>query len=632
MSSVCNVHLVLLLMSYLLNNLQRSSPYMVLLRVAQSSSRSHSRLSCRIIASKPSVLHRNLHQTKIMPKRQRAPDDAHDDAPLAKTQRKKKPDESEVVKHQENVLRHPSVQRAKEIDAHPPMTELDELVKKQKTDQPVRNVLHWFRSKDLRIEDNKGLHAASQKAKEGKGVLITAYLWSPRDLEWHGTSPARSDFILENLRIMQKQLKERNIPMVILPAPDRRDKSVVFMDFVKKNDISHIYGNLEYEVDELRRDINVVKLAQKEQGLSFHVLHDQTVVAPGTMTNKGGGLHKVFTPYHGAWLDLIGKKPELLDLVDAPAANDETAITNYKHLFDSPIPELPPNKQFASSEERDRIRSLFPPGHTAGIDRLNKFLTTKVFNYARDRSFPGKDPSSRLSAYFSAGVISPREAVAAAKKANKGKPFGAAGDAGIASWVREIVFREYYRQITVIVPHNAMNLPHNLKFHFVKFEEDYEAEKKWYEGKTGVPFVDAGMRQLNTEAYMHNRARMNVSSYLRMNLLIDYRKGERYFAEHLIDWDMSNNTEGWEPSFTVFNPVVQAEKCDHDGDYIRQWVPELRNVKGKAIFAPWERLSKAEFDKLGYPRPHVDFRESKERALARYKQGMADANAHVGDD
>lgn len=131
---------------------------------------------------------------------------------------------------------------------------------------------------------------------------------------------------------------------------------------------------------------------------------------------------------------------------------------------------------------------------------------------------------------------------------------------------------------------------------------------------------------------MHNRARMNTASYLRANLLIDYRKGERYFAERLIDWDLGNNTQGWEPNFTVFNPVVQAEKCDPDGDYIRKWVPELRNVKGKAVFAPWERLSKAEFEKLGYPRPMVDFRESKERALAAYKEGMRLAREEGEED
>ncbi|KAF1365620.1 hypothetical protein EJ07DRAFT_170305 [Lizonia empirigonia] len=129
--------------------------------------------------------------------------------------------------------------------------------------------------------------------------------------------------------------------------------------------------------------------------------------------------------------------------------------------------------------------------------------------------------------------------------------------------------------------------------------------------------------KLNHEAYMYNRLRMNVSSYLYYNLLIDYRRGERYFAETLIDWDLSNNTQGWEPSYTVFNPVIQAEKNDPDGDYIRQWVPELKNVQGKAIFAPYERLSKEEFEKLGYPKPHVNWKKTKQRCIERFKNDMS---------
>jgi deoxyribodipyrimidine photo-lyase len=125
---------------------------------------------------------------------------------------------------------------------------------------------------------------------------------------------------------------------------------------------------------------------------------------------------------------------------------------------------------------------------------------------------------------------------------------------------------------------------------------------------------------------MHNRLRMNTASYLTANLLIDYRRGERYFATHLIDWDLSNNTQGWEPSYTVFNPIAQAEKCDKHGDFIRKWVPELKELEGKDIFDPYGRLSKQEFEKLGYPEPHVDYSESKKRAVERFKKGLAEAD------
>ena len=168
-----------------------------------------------------------------------------------------------------------------------------------------------------------------------------------------------------------------------------------------------------------------------------------------------------------------------------------------------------------------------------------------------------------------------------------------------------------------------MHKPFKFEYTNVAWEYSDPNFEAWKTGRTGYPIVDAAMRCMNTTAYMHNRLRMNVSSYLYCNLLLDYRRGERYFAETLIDWDLSNNTQGWEPSFTVFNPVSQAEKNDPEGDYIRKWVPELRGVKGKAIFAPYQRLSKKEFEKLGYPKPHVDWKKTKARCMERFKNDMS---------
>lgn len=523
----------------------------------------------------------------------------------------------------DDMLRHPTIKRAKEIDAHTPMQQLDELLEKtRKEPKSTRNVLHWFRSKDIREEDNRGLHAAAEKAKEGSGSLITMYLFSPKDMEWHGTSAPRMDFIFDSLEKLKASLQKKNIPLAVVTAEERGQKVEKVLQFVKDHDISHIYANLEYEVDELRRDIKLAKKVQDEEGLFFDALHDQTVITPGTVVTGSGGPMKVFTPYHKAWLAETKDDPSLLDLVPAPKGNDKSAAKEFSELFESKIPGLPESKQYSSKEEQQRIRKLWPAGHDAGIKRLNDFLNKKVADYADNRSAPALDPSSRLSPYFSSGIVSVREVLAITKKFNGGKHFDK-GDVGVAAWVREIVFREFYRQVTVITPHTSMNLPQNMKFDNVEWEDDEEGWKKWYEGKTGVPFVDAGMRQLNSEAYMHNRARMNTSSYLTGNLLIDYRRGERYFAEHLIDWDLSNNTQGWEPSYTIFNPVVQAEKHDPDGDYIRKWVPELKDVQGKAIFSPHDRLSAAEFKKLDYPAPHVDFGESSARAKERYKKGIA---------
>ncbi|KPI41340.1 Deoxyribodipyrimidine photo-lyase [Cyphellophora attinorum] len=520
---------------------------------------------------------------------------------------------------------HPSTKRAKEIDAKPPYDELKDLLEAQTADIKTTNVLHWFRSQDLRTQDNKALHDAFETAKEASAPLICAYVNCEPELIWHGTSPARCDFVNETLTLMQKELKEKDIPLVFLEAAERDEIVPTITKFIKDHKISHVFANYEYEIDELRRDIKVLQNA-KDNKYQVSLRHDQTIMEPGTMVTGAGKPMKVFTPYHQSWLGEIKDDPSLLDLVPAPSKQpgDKKGL---KDLFDSKLPSLPKEKQFESNKERDRIRKLWPAGHDAGMKRMNEFIQKKIEKYASTRSNPAKDSSSRMSAYFSSGAVSMREAVSAVMKHNDGtSDFSQNGaSAGVAAWVREIVFRELYRQTTLTTPHTAMNMPQNLKFDFVKWEDDEEGYKRWEEGTLGVPFVDAGMRQIKHEAYMHNRLRMNVSSYLYCNLLIDYRRGERYFAETLIDWDLSNNTQGWEPSYTVFNPISQAERNDPDGDYIRKWVPELKDVQGKAVFDPFHRLSKEEFKKLGYPEPYVDWSETKQRAMERFKSDMKDA-------
>ena len=520
-------------------------------------------------------------------------------------------------------LKHPSTKRAKQVDADTPLYQLQDALDTQDKIREVKTVCHWFRSKDLRIEDNKALHYASSLAQEKSKPLVCVYLHCPRELEWHGTSPARTDMILENLSMMQADLAKIDIPLVFVTAETRKELRPRIMEFFKSNDISHIFANYEYELNEVQRD---QKILEELKGLAqFSLHHDQCIMEPGSITNQNEKPMKVFTPYHKMWLSIVKDSPELLDTVPTPKKN--TTKPGDLKSASKKVPHLPQSKQFDSEETRKRIRTLWPAGHAAGIKRLEHFINDKIEDYAATRSDPSKDSSSRMSAYFSSGTVSVREALSRLRKYNGGSSdFSSNGaTAGVAAWVREICFREMYRQMMVVVPHNAMNMPQNLKFNFVQWEEDEEGWKKWYEGKTGVPFIDAGMRQLNHEAYMHNRLRMNVSSYLYCNLLINYRRGERYFAETLVDWDLSNNTQGWEPSYTVFNPVSQAEKNDPNGDYIRHWVPELRNVKGKAVFSPHNRLSEEEFEKLGYPRPHVDWNETKQRAIERFKRDMHDA-------
>ncbi|CAO2657726.1 Nn.00g038520.m01.CDS01 [Neocucurbitaria sp. VM-36] len=526
--------------------------------------------------------------------------------------------------YERSELGHTTTKRAKEVDEDLPYDQLKEALEAQDEIKEVTRVLHWFHPKDLRIQDNTALHHASQLAQSAKKPLICLYVNCAADESWHGTSPARVDFMFEGLKIMQKELKELNIPLVFLECEDRKKIVSTAIEWLKKQNVSHVFSNYEYEIDELRRDIKLVK--EIGDDIQVSIYHDQTVVEPGTMVTGSGTPMKVFTPYFRQWLDILRSQPELLDTSPPPAPNPPAAKKELKDLFDTPAPKPAKDKQFKSEEDRKRIRKLWPAGHTAGSKRMDSFMK-QIDKYAATRSNPAENSTSRMSAYFSAGMFSVREALRKVVDYNRGSTDFTEGRAskGVYGWVREIVFRELYRQTTLTTPHTSMNMPQNLKFDFVQWEDDEEGWEKWYKGQTGEPFIDAGMRQLNAEAYMHNRLRMNVSSYLYCNLLLDYRRGERYFAETLIDWDLSNNTQGWEPSYTVFNPVSQAEKNDPDGEYIRRWVPELAGVEGKAVFAPYARLSREEFEKLGYPKPHVDWKVTKQRCMERFKRDMHDA-------
>jgi deoxyribodipyrimidine photo-lyase len=466
-------------------------------------------------------------------------------------------------------LGHPSTKRAKQIDDDLPYDHLLSALESQSEVQEVKRVAHWFRGKDLRIQDNIALHHASTLAQEKNVPLVCVYCWCAKEEQWHGTSAARVDFMLEGVRIMQKELEKLNIPLVVLHASSRKEYVPEVLKFVKEHKTSHVFANYEYEVDELRRDIKFVK--ESGEDIEVKMFHDQTVVEPGTVLTGNGKPMKVFTPYSRAWLALVKKEPELLDTMPPPKKNDAKLAKELKDLFGSEIPEPPADKKFASEEDRKRVRKLWPAGNEAASKRMTSFIQ-QINTYAETRSKPAKNSTSRMSAYFSSGMYSVREALSQVRTHNKGSADFSeqASRKGVYGWVREIIFRELYRQTTLYTPHTTMNLPQNLKFDFVTWENDEEGWEKWYKGMTGEPFIDAGMRQLNAEAYMHNRLRMNVSSYLYCNLLLDYRRGERYFAETLIDWDLSNNTQGWEPSYTVFNPVSQAEKNDPEGEYIRK--------------------------------------------------------------
>ncbi|BFZ54689.1 hypothetical protein PYCC9005_001726 [Savitreella phatthalungensis] len=507
----------------------------------------------------------------------------------------------------------PSIERAKEIDEDPPFNQLEDLLNKRSSPKSVGNILHWFRSKDLRLKDNRALHKASEQADSSGKPLITLFVHSPKDLEWHGCAPARRDFLLKSVADLQAELRKENIPLYFHEASTRKAVVPDLISFIRKHEISHVYANYEYEVDELRRDI---ALATDLDDVHFELLHDQCVIDPGTLHTGSGGLHKVYTPYWREWISEM--KHAKLEQVPSPSGNtdEQAAKLEDSGLFSSKVPSEP------DYENAKEIRKLWPAGYKAARKRLEAFLSDMVDKYADTRSDPSSDSTSRMSLYLNTGAISPRECVALCKEHNNGSTDFASskGNPGINGWIREIVFREFYQQLITIQPHMLMNLPQSLRMADIEWLEDEDQWQKWVDGKTGYPLVDAGMRQLKAEAWMHNRVRMNTASFLRANQLIDWRRGCWHFTVMLIDHSPVVNTISWQPSYTLFHPVSQAERNDSTGDYIRKWVPELKDVPTPAIYMPFERLSKDEFAKLGYPEPCVNWEESKQRALAAYRK------------
>jgi len=253
---------------------------------------------------------------------------------------------------------------------------------------------------------------------------------------------------------------------------------------------------------------------------------------------------------------------------------------------------------------------------------------SRINEYTTGRNLVNGDTSSRLSPYLALGVISARMVLNEAKKMTKGK-LQSGRDTGVGMWVQEVAWRDFYNTIVATWPRVSMGRPFLERYAQVRWEVNEEHLQAWKDGKTGYPIVDAAMRAGRARGWMENRVRMVTASFLVKSLMLDWRLGEKHFMEIFIDGDLCANSGGWQwvssvgtdpqPYFRIFNTITQSEKCDPNGDYIRYWVPELKNLKGKAIHDPFHNMPSSEFKKLGYPAPIVDHKQSRERALFRYK-------------
>lgn len=315
---------------------------------------------------------------------------------------------------------------------------------------PVKDaVVHWYKW-DLRTRDNKALHLASEKAKS-KGVpLICLYVVSPQDYQAHMTSPARVDFALRTLEVLKEELAALDIPLYMETVEKRKRAPDRIIELCESWGASHLYANIEYEVDELRREALMTRKCL-EKGIAFNAFHDTCVVAPGELSSQQGKQYAVYSPWFRAWIAHLHSHPEILDLYDVPGKNPTGTREKYQKLFEAEIPVAPENKRLTDDEKR-RFRSMWPAGEFEGQERLAKFLGAKVTKYKDARNFPASNSTAMLSVHFSAGTLSARTAVHNARAANSTNKLDG-GNAGIVGWISEIAWRDFYKHVLAHWPY-----------------------------------------------------------------------------------------------------------------------------------------------------------------------------------
>jgi deoxyribodipyrimidine photo-lyase len=462
--------------------------------------------------------------------------------------------------------------------------------------------LVWFRC-DLRMHDNLALAAA---CRDPKAKVVGLFVATPEQWRQHNMAPRQAEYLWLHLQTLQDSLAERGIVLFIREAATFADSVDSLKAFCAEQEVDALFYNYQYELNERLRD------AEAELALGRDVIcqgfDDSVMLAPGSVTTGNHEMYKVFTPFSRAFIKRL--QESLPECVPAPRPRGEAVLPAKIKAFDYP--------------RREVDEDLFPVGERAALARLREFCLVPAADYPERRDFPAIEGTSRLSACLAIGVLSPRQCL---HRLLKEHPQALEGGTG-ATWLNELIWREFYRHLLVAWPKLCRYRPFIAWTDGVQWQQDEEKLTAWQEGNTGYPIVDAAMRQLNATGWMHNRLRMVTASFLAKDLLVDWRAGERYFMSQLIDGDLAANNGGWQwaastgtdaaPYFRIFNPTTQGERFDADGEFIRRWVPELKEVPGKHIHAPWAWADKQQ-QKLDYPRPVVDHKQARLATLAAWE-------------
>ena len=466
---------------------------------------------------------------------------------------------------------------------------------------PTPITLVWLR-RDLRLFDHTALQTAIRRGLP----LAAVFVFDTDILDGLPEDDRRLTFIHDSLSELQQALAEKGVPLWVLHG---RAATEIPRLAAKLNAAAVVCGE-DYEPQAMARDNLVWRRLDADGGRVLVRVTDQVALAKAAVMTQQGRSYTVFTPYKKAWLQAWaaqfgGWRPD----------DDWTALAALQQHLPEACRRVPPLPGLDKLGFR-RQPLMVQGGEAAAQKQLGEFLS-RIDRYRLTRDFPAFKGTSQLSPYLRFGMLSPRHLIYLAQQAD---------NEGAAAWMGELVWREFFQQLLYHHPQVA-EASFRAEYRNFAWENNAEWLARWQAGQTGYPIVDAAMRQLAASGMMHNRLRMIAASFLVKDLLIDWRLGEAWFARQLLDYDLAANNGNWQwaagtgcdaqPWFRIFNPLLQSQKFDPDGQYIRRHVPELAHLGKDVIHAPW--LAKASIDTHGYPAPMIEHAAQREKALALFK-------------
>jgi len=463
----------------------------------------------------------------------------------------------------------------------------------------------WFRN-DLRVLDNKALYHALDH--HSKGVLAVFCIC---EQQWksHGVGLPKINFMIRQLVDLQRSLKELNVNLMVFDSEDFNKSIKDVLKFAITSNVKRVYYNKEIEYNERKRD-RVFDERAKLEGLEISSFQDSCILSPQSLKTQQGTPYKVFTPFKKNWLATVEKngiitlpKPKKLDSAIGKVKNIQTYVNRFK-----------------------LENAYWKVGEKFALAQLENFISKDVESYHLNRDFPSLNNTSHLSPYLASGVLSARVCYSKVQKVlglNKNCA------EGVLTWCSEIIWREFYRHLLVDFPRLSRGRAFKLSTESLNWRRNDADLEKWKEGRTGIPIIDASMRQLKEINWMHNRLRMVVSMFLTKNLRMHWSLGEEHFSKNLVDYDLAANNGGWQwsastgcdavPYFRVFNPISQSIRFDKNADFIKEYVPELRNIPNKDCHEPFSK--RISIQGLDYPKPLVDLKMSRLKAIEMFKKG-----------